>query len=455
MIVNILGDGLDALLLCHELLKKGHVVVIYGDESKLGGHFLGKRQCFDYLDSGMVLFEKEDRGVNQKPISEYQGEYAQSSRPFLLGVFEYLQDLYKDLVTHEIYVEKSNGGLVPDYFISDNVASLLTIFSESLGPSDQESLRTHLERLPESLHPQRKATDSFFRTTPLVEGLKLIYTTRFFEELFQTYLSKFSKTLDLPISTVDHRRLWTPLYHPETILSLLSTKRSHLEPIQFFRPKTSSIASMIAHLKSNLQEHKNFRIVPGHEFSMKKTKGERTINLLNLSRLSGLPFLRENLMGDLGVENINSSTEPSNAYLTISIIHFCISFSKPQTVFCLEKNSPVYRYSIYQDAHAGTVCSIEIAHNPENGTDLLEHAKEFCLERQIDIKCMGRINSSRIPLGLCQTAEMDKKNSEEEQRIENALTKFGILGQITPSPATSFNDNVLRMLYAREIVETW
>lgn len=453
MIVNVLGDGLDALLLSHELLNDGHVVVVYGDESKFGGHFLGKRHCFDYLDSGMVLLEKEDRGVNQKPMSEYKGEYAQSSRPFLVAVFNYLQNLYKDLVIHEVYVEKSNGRLVPDYFISDNIDSLWTIFSESLRSSEQESLRSHLESLPNSLNPRNKATESFFRTTPLVEGLKLIYTNRFFEELFGTYLRKFSETLDLSISTIDHRRLWIPLYYPDTILSLGSTNKSHLEPIQFFRPKTSSIASAIAHLKSSLQRNRNFRIVPEQKFSIRRRKGERTINLLNLLRLSGLPFLRENLMEDLSIEAINSSIKLPNVHLPISIIHFCISATTPQTVFCLDKNSSVYRYSTYRDDNAGYVCSIEIANYPGNENDLLEYAKEFCHYRQIDIKCMGKITNSRIPLGLCQSSEIDRSNSEVEHRIQDAFGKLGILGQITPSPATSFNDNVLRMLYAREVIQ--
>ena len=233
MNVGVYGNGLDSLIACYELLDKGHDVQHFSGGARIAGHFAGRSDGHGIFDLGMVLLERDVRDTPQRPLSEFSNEFGVNARQYFAESYDYLEKTFGALRPRKVKSRLENSDEIGDYFIADN----LEIF-KTLSVEERRSLQARLTKIQNNqesdfIHPRMKNKETNSANDELLTQLEIQYGPELAERLFGSFINSLigSKVTNIPVRF--HRKLWTPLYFPETIEATIRGNDPNLSELIF------------------------------------------------------------------------------------------------------------------------------------------------------------------------------------------------------------------------------
>jgi hypothetical protein len=447
MTINVIGNGLDALICSKKLLELGHQVHLISTTKNLGGHFLGHRNSHGKFDTGMVLLENDHRFTPTIELQKYGNQFGRNLRPFLRESFEWLESVAEEL-HHEIVLTRlSEGSEVPDYFIADNLN-----FLDTLSEDVRNDLLSNLEKFlfqtstEWKIQPSQKMTDKAFDTLTIDEYYSRVFGQKFYNLFFQNFLSNVSADFSIQRAR-DHRKFWLPLYFPESIyfhLTQNSTfKNFYLPEVKFDKPKKMMISDLITKIVEEIFVHPNFQFIQLETFAGFKaiqTKKERTLLFLTADQIQSLfPNSKEItiLCSQLATAlSVFAST-------TINVVHVCIPKSPNRTVFFQKDTQGLFRYSISQQRanDINSVASFEFSDAQDFD---LKNSLEIIRGLGFEFLCQGSHIPAPLKIRALELSEKEWLNIVDRYIAE--YQKNAVIGPVIHPEATSFNDNLVRGL---------
>ncbi len=431
--IAILGDGLDSLIISDLKLKKGHVVYLISETNNLGGHFSGFRNHDKTFDIGMVLFEPNNYQMSQKKLVKYTGENAQNLRSYVDDIYFNLESNYGELKNHKIYTKSKNYKLNKDFFISDKLDLLnnLTKNDKDLIMKDLISNIIKINNNPD-MHPSKKITSSFFKTKNLREGLIELYGLEFYNQIFKNYLeSVVGRDFDFDlIKLIDHRKLWIPLYYPETLYNFLIETESNMNFYPRFKLfKNKSISTWVSEMKNNCLANDNFKFIDYNDLNeiqfyidelyiIKKVKSKARIS-----------------------ENNEVKKILSKESIDITCVHFCVDESDPKTIIFSNPENSLYRMTIMENSSCDYTVLYEFGSDAiKNEQEILSYANSLNIKYGLKRKCKGHLLRSKIHF---HNKETRKSMSEQSNLVIDKKLKIKIF-DYSNYLGNSLNENLGR-----------
>jgi hypothetical protein len=441
---NVIGYGLDSLVTSYLLLEKGHEVTLYSGGNKLAGHFAGLKNDHSRFDVGMVLLEKEDRGESQVDISEYKNEFGYRSRKFLLQTFFEIQRILGEYEPHKIKTLLSNGTEEADYFISDNLEAFNYLKNGDQAAFMRNIVNITEGQVPEFTHPKMKWDAELFEQNSVSLNLEIMYGKNIYQEYFGKFLNALVGSSKTTLPMRFHRKVWIPLYYPESFLPKTKQFSNEVSPLEFFRFKNISVATSIEKLIFKLNKNAQFKLIntPFAQFSGEVFKSKQSIYFLSINDLNkfiSIPSVQDfslQMSQELVILNSNS----------IKFLHVCIPAAENKTVFLQDPVSGLFRYSIYNsiENNLSTACFEFGSGAPETLDGMIQIVRSFL---DIDkILCEGQLNSINFVQKYHSIGINDWNRMVLE--VSDSLKSPSDIVHIVHPEGLSINDNFTRGLAA-------
>lgn len=443
---NVIGSGLDALFCSQNLINMGHKVNLISPEERKWGHFKGAVQHGFFCDIGMVLLEKDFRDSKKIELTNYRDEVYQEQRPFLHEAYSILEAEVGELEKVKITCQVSDSRMIGDYFISDNL-EILNLIDKHTKKNIIDSIKNFFNFEPnikKLWHPKNKFESKF----TLFETYKKIFGDLYFQQLFAKFVQGIGVSNLNLLEVSEHRRLWLPLYFPESIYYFLTNDTNYckfeLPKIDFFRPKDSSVAQMVNDFFAKLKAR--------NHFNFEYNSPEQIRKLFNIEQDYFIFFVTPEQVDKIfpeltnGQKLIDLSSSSQDFSADLSIVHFCITKCETTSVFMQNPIDGLYRYSISNSKYSKQYSfgSFEFGNGLNNELNL--KSARFIVENLgFKVHCNGEITKTRIQINKSRGLE---SYDQIIPKINKALGRMGkeILGSIVNKSYNSFNDNLVRGL---------
>lgn len=344
MKIGVYGNGLDSVIACYELLAQGHHVVHFTGGAKIAGHFAGSINEHGVVDLGMVLLENDVRDTTQKPLSTFSNEFGVNARGYLAESYDFLEKNLGTLRPRKVKSRLDNGEEVGDYFIADSLEVFKTLTDEEISSLNAKLTRVVNNQQRDFIHPRLKNQRSHQIKDDLLTQLEIQYGPELTDKLFGSFLRSLigSKITRFPIRF--HRKLWIPLYFPETIRAAIGSFDTHLSEITFLEFTYGSVASNIKKLVESISNNLRYSIntLNYANLHLEDNSINYQIHLLTVVDMSKL--LRSKKIENIATRIMSKIIQGPRTQ--ISILHFCISEMENKTVILQSPIKNLFRYSI-------------------------------------------------------------------------------------------------------------
>jgi hypothetical protein len=268
----------------------------------------------------------------------------------------------------------------------------------------------------------------------------------FYEKFFSNFVTNLSP-LGSRIGALHHRKMWLPLYFPETIKSCLTSPsgieshKNEISPLNFLVPKNKSLAQHFWDLNENLKLDKNFVLIKTNKISLiqKLNQSDRNdVFFISIDELIDY-LINNNLLKDEALFLRNSISTICDS--GIDLFHFCILNNPNKTVFFANPENGLFRYSV----------------SPALGDNNISHIV-FEFSKGSSIK-LDEVSSILVALGytpICggtkisapfkpKVLNVDSGTwSEIRTKIQNHFDNFSTNIHIIHPESLSFNDSLIR-----------
>jgi hypothetical protein len=445
MKASVFGSGLDSLVCCYQLLNQGYEVEHFTGGNRLAGHFAGASTEHGSFDLGMVLLEKDMRTSPQENFTNYRNEFGIDARPYLKESFEFLEKNVGSIRPRKIATLLDSSREIKDYFIADSLD-----FLDELSSVEKSKLQVRLTSLisddsSELIHPSLKNEIHENSNRELSYQLELTYGKDLTRKLFGQFLEALtgSESSTLPIKF--HRKLWLPLYFPETILSRLVNSDKSLSELTFYEFSSGSMATKIAELINQLKRNNQYREDKSNYTDCNISEKSGTLGIL-LNASDAAKVLKSEVAQNTAskVSEQVFQTKPNQ----INILHLCTQQMDNKTVILQSPISKLFRFSISNGISDGiSSLSAEFGNlSFDSINDLVEIIKEVL--PNIQTKCDGQVFKLNFAARHLEMSPEDWRATSDYIRDEFATFSDNVF--IIHPDALSFNDNLVRGLAAAE-----
>lgn len=443
MKISVFGSGLDSLLCSHQLILDGHNVEHFTGGNRVAGHFAGAITDHGRFDMGMVLLEKDIRSTPQNKLEHFNGEFGVNARSFLGESYQYIEEHFGPIKPRPTMTHFESVGEINDYFIADSLD-----FLDLLNNVEKTDLKSRLISLlsgetPNFVHPSTKNNTSKMLDDRLTVQLELFYGRELASKLFGNFVEGLTGAASTEIPLRFHRKLWLPLYYPETILSKLLDSKKSIDQLTFYEFQTESLATKIGRLMESLLRNNLYKLsqVKYEELdnSLDSTQVIFLLNAFEINRLIKSDTI-QTLTDKISKNVFQSETNQVN------ILHLCIDKVKNKTVFLQSPVSKLFRYSISNGINDDTSSlSAEFGNLTRDSiTDLVDIVTD--VEQNLKVKCKGQVFKMNFATRhLNMTLE---EWNQQTKLIELELSKYSKNIIVVHPDASSFNDNLVRGLAA-------
>lgn len=250
----IVGNCLAALVAAVELGKAGRSTALFSNGKRWGGHFAGIDLHGVHYDLGMSVVELSSDRIDKD--ANYDS-YDPSVRNDVGRFFGRLQGYVNSLVSiHNVKAPECffRGALVED-FILCNSFDLLSHLSESEKTLIAEQLRQRSST--HALHASNKVTQQNLHSrVSYAESSQFNHGQYLHSEVIEPFVRKITARASENVSSILHRRIWAPLYYPETLLQALKGSSPLKNKTDISYPKDGSFASFAAALLGELKKYR-------------------------------------------------------------------------------------------------------------------------------------------------------------------------------------------------------
>lgn len=440
MKIGVYGNGLDSVIACSELLAKGHHVFHFSGGKKIAGHFAGSTNEHGIIDLGMVLLEKDIRNTAQRPLSEFSNEFGVNARSYLAECYELLEKTLGTLRPRKIKLRLENSDEIGDYFIADS----LEVF-KTLSDKEISSLKSRLSKVINNqesnfIHPRLKNQSYDQTNDDLLTQIEIQYGPELADKLFGSFIGSLmgSKNIKLPLRF--HRKLWIPLYFPESIESAIKGSDTHLPELAFLEFTNGSLASNVKKLVESISSNERYSIstLKYEDIHLSDYSMEHQIYLISIEDIS-------KLVRSKNLENYADrimSRIVQGPFTQISILHFCIMEMENKTVMLRSPVNNLFRYSITNGIVKSQSCiSLEFGDTGDSSIDELFQVAQR-IEPTIRKVCDGTLQI--LPFSL---RFLDMSLIEWNALCTDVIREFPRDNcRVLPihPDGSSFNDNLVR-----------
>ena len=344
MKIGVYGNGLDSVIACYELLAQGHHVVHFSGGAKIAGHFAGSINEHGIVDLGMVLLEKDIRNTIQRPLSEFSNEFGVNAREYLAECYEFIEKTMGTLRPRKMKSRLENAKEIGDYFIADSLEILKTLSDEELRSLEIRLTKVVNKEESGFIHPSLKNQKNEQINDDLLTQLGIQYGPELADKLFGTFIGCLikSKTASLPVRF--HRKLWIPLYFPETIKAAIRGVDSPLPELKFLEFTDGSLASNIQKLVESISINQRYlnNSVKFEDLNSGDNLMDYQVYVTNTADLSKL--LKTEKLGNCASRIASKIVQGPRTQ--ISILHLCIKEMENKTVTLQSPINNLFRYSI-------------------------------------------------------------------------------------------------------------
>jgi hypothetical protein len=444
MNIGVYGSGLDSLIACYDLLSKGHKVEHFTQGERVAGHFAGTSDAHGTFDLGMVLLERDVRETPQRSLSEFSGEFGVSTRAYLAESYDFVEEVLGTLRPRIVKTRLENSDEIGDYFISDN----LDIF-QSLSVEERTSLHFSLSRLLSNngrnfIHPRMKHQKVNSATDGLLTQLEIQYGAELADKLFGQFINSLIGSKDFSLPVRFHRKLWIPLYFPETINTAIIKLKSELSELSFLEFASGSLASRIQSLINSISNNRRYTIneLKFEELRIEENQLNYQIFLTSIPEISRITASQK--VRHFAKKITDSIVQGPRTKITI--LHYCVKKMENKTVNLQAPIRSMFRYSITNGIVSDQSCiSLEFGDTEKLTREVLLSIVEE-VEPTVELVCDGSIQTIPFSLRYLDMTVKDWKsisaeiNNEFEQENCRVLPKH--------PDGLSFNDNLVRGLAA-------
>ena len=442
MKIGVYGNGLDSVIACHELLAQGHHVTHFSGGVKIAGHFAGTITEHGIVDLGMVLLENDTRNTIQKSLLAYSNEFGVNAREYLAECYVFLGETLGTLRPRKMKSRLENTLEIADYFIADNLEVLGTLSDEEISSLEARLVKVLNNENDDFIHPSLKNQRSDQINDDLLVQLEIQYGSALTDKLFGSFIESLlgSKTSSLPVQF--HRKLWIPLYYPETIKDVIKGIDNPLPELDFFEFTEGSLASNIHKLVESIASNQKYDIntVKFENLRATDSPADHQVYMTSVADMSKLleSEIIENAANRIASKIVQG---PRNR---ITILHLCIKEMENKTVMLQSPVNNLFRYSITNGVVRDQSCiSLEFGAIGEPTVDeLLQIVQQ--VEPTIERVCNGELQI--VPFA---PRYLDMSLIEWNKLCSDVIGEFpsGICKVLPIHPdGASFNDNLVRGL---------
>ncbi len=380
---EIRGSNVASLVCAIELTKKGHHVThVVSGLSRRGNHFAGIEIGQRKFDFGMVLFEPRFQ-LPWLSIENFENQTGGHANHFNWLAFEWLENEKFELREAKVK-SRFNLSIFGDFMISDDLSFIEQISEGTRALIKAEILET---QVTEGLHPRFKDQNKL-RELTIFDAYHKLYG-----ETLASFLAdiaiKIGGTQALGLRASEHRRLWLPLYHPETILKALSTRDSKLQKLRFLVLKDGGVARFTELLIERLENSNLYHAVESQTagLSMSTTGNSGFDKVVEFMSTSG---------------DRNFPTESISTEVGVGFCHTHQDF-EPSVVHSLDPNDRWFRVSISTSFPGSIIVELGYVPYSADEDELMERANECLIAMKLKSATQVEIRRHTLRLPAPQT----------------------------------------------------
>jgi len=442
MKIGVYGSGLDSVIACYELLAQGHQVAHFSGGAKIAGHFAGNINAHGIVDLGMVLLENDARNTIQKPLTTFSNEFGVNAREYLAECYEFLEKNLGTLRPRKMKSRLESAIEIGDYFIADSLEVLNTLSHEEISLLDARLTKVLKNEYDDFIHPSLKSQRSDHTNEDLLSQLEIQYGSELTDKLFGSFIKSLlgSKITSLPVRF--HRKLWIPLYYPETIKAVIKGFDNPLSELNFLEFSEGSLASNIQKFVESISKNSRYSNNPEKFENLRLVYSPEVYHVYMTSVADMSKLLKNERI--LSSANSIAKKIVQGPRTQISILHFCIKEMENKTVMLQSPINNLFRYSITNGIVRNQSCiSLEFGEIGESTIHELYRIFQE-IEPTIEKVCEGELQV--VPFA---PRYLDMSLVEWNKLCSDVIGEFPRENcRVLPihPDGTSFNDNLVRGL---------
>ncbi len=410
----IVGSSIAALVSTLEIGKKGNQITLITHRGDFGNHFSGINVNNNHYDIGMSVIEFISTNSQIEPdIVSYNQNIRNDVGRFFNLLDKYVREIHP---VEKIIHPKSffRGNLFDDFLLS-NSFDIFKSFSINEKHQIQDELnnrsKNNIYHASNKISLQHIHTSLNYKTTSLYNHGDFIHNN-----ILEPYLNKVTGLKSEEIVSSFHRRFWTPLYYPETIIKALYGQIVSFGNTEFHYPFQAGFNCFSTSLLKKIKTTSTIKIVDDQvidiDYNNKsiKLKSKENLEFNKIGWTASLSECQRLLKIDSIKDEYIVRTGLTFDFLILDNYKILKDFS---IVFVIDKNLPCYRITNQSK------CS---NFNSKNSKIVVEYNNNFLFNSNIisneDIHLASI--TSLIKMGLI--ASNDAIKASEVLRFPNILS---------------------------------
>jgi protoporphyrinogen oxidase len=456
----IVGNTLASLIAAYELARQGKEVTLIKHKGGWGGHFSGLQINGEHFDAGMTIVELTSTNLQAEPdLASYDSLIRNDVGRFFGLVKKFVSEHFE---LREIEQPQSyfRGGWSDDFLLCNSFA-LFDRFSaeeKALIVKQLESRdSSDWQHASQKIILQAAHTAASYQQTSIFNHGELVH-----QALIDPFVKKLTGSGSENIASIFHRRLWAPLYYPETIAQAAKGELDHFGGTIIHYPSRSSFNGFARGFIEQLNAMKTVTLIEAEveqldtANNMIVVEGVEPVKYKSLAWGGALPECQRLL----GLQPIKD-TQTARANLGFEFLQLdSKKILKPFSIaFVFDENIPFYRVS--NQSYCASIDDQRSKLIVEYNTDYL-HAQGFdgaealskatvsgLIEMGIindasaiissDVKIIPRL----LPLPTMQYYECARQNIE---MVQSHCPDIALMGDSTSIASRSFADHIVQGL---------
>ena len=454
----IVGTSIASLVAAHKLAEAKEKVTLIPNGGKWGAHFAGIDICNSHFDTGMTIIELgSNHTQTQSNLAEYDRNKRNDVGKYLGLVKEYLNELLpiREIDTPQSYFR---GQWYNDFILSNNL-DILDGFNqqEKQNIIDELSNRNSLNwRHSSNKLKQQKV----YSTASYYEVSNYNHSELIHNQIIEPFIKKLTNLSTQKISALYHRRLWVPLYYPETLIQYLKGEIKQFTQTSIHYPTNSSLKGVVDALLRKINPHKNCTIIDEKiktiDYTNKKVLLENNTHLNYESMAWG-----GSLAAAFKTFEVDSIKDYNTVRVSLTFAFAIISRKKLKkdfsVLFHLDKESPCYRITNLSNCCGETNDNIRVV--LEYNTDYLQQNNSESEVKQTCEKTLtqlGIIDNKKDILDMSiktvpkvlpmPTEQYNTITNHNLELLESHLKGLTLMGNSSGTSTRSFADNIVQGL---------
>ena len=255
----VVGNSLASLVATYKICQKGIPVTLIRNGGRWGGHFAGIEACGEHFDLGMSIIELGYKfPKEQKKLLKYDtknrndvGNYFKLIKQFLESFIE-----IRKISKPQCFFR---GHYFDDFLLCNSLEVL-----QSLNQDEKKRVILELESIEKKpeIHASNKLIyQDIHSTISYTESSQYNHGNFLHNLLLKPFVKKLTNSNTDNFCSLYHRRLWLPLYYPETLAAYLRDGEFLDLQTDIYYPNQGSMATVGDTLFSKIKKNTNCTII--------------------------------------------------------------------------------------------------------------------------------------------------------------------------------------------------